>query len=250
MPLLFKRHHFRSDVIFDRGGDSDGDGHCDNDDPFPARASTGDRDQDGTVDGQDSDNDNDGIPDASDTCRGKAGPNTDSDGDGRGDICDNCPDVYNPNQLDSTEGTGDNYGDACDACPDYLNECVGIGCSDPSDDQNGDRIPTDCQCGDTNLDGFLLSNDASAIFGCGSNPLTCPQPPRPPDADAAPHDKTKSYGGRWDTNLDSFLLSNDASAIFGLPSAGEEWKAQCGFRPNQGVLGLNGVRPPPALSGP
>ncbi|MBS0171756.1 MAG: thrombospondin type 3 repeat-containing protein [Nitrospira sp.] len=81
------------------GGDSDGDGIPNCDDPCP---------YDPTPTG---DSDGDGVGDACDNCPNV--PNTnqhDADGDGVGDVCDNCPFVANPDQTDSN---GDGVGDAC-----------------------------------------------------------------------------------------------------------------------------------------
>ncbi|MBS0171503.1 MAG: thrombospondin type 3 repeat-containing protein, partial [Nitrospira sp.] len=81
------------------GGDSDGDGIPNCDDPCP---------YDPTPTG---DSDGDGVGDACDNCPNV--PNTnqhDADGDGVGDVCDNCPFVSNPDQTDSD---GDGVGDAC-----------------------------------------------------------------------------------------------------------------------------------------
>jgi hypothetical protein len=133
-----------------------------------------------------------------------------------------------PSCKDSDGDTVCDEDDPCDFYPNTL-PINGGGPTDPNGDANGDGIPNECQCGDTNGDGFLLSNDASSIFACGGDPLGCAT--APPDADLPPHDPNKTYGGLWDTNLDGFLLSNDASAIFGLPGLGEEYKAQCGRRP-------------------
>ena len=85
--------------------------------------------------------------------------------------------MYNPNQTDSSEGVGDNYGDACDACPAFLNSCNGAGCSAAGgNDANGDRVPTDCQCGDPNDDGLVDFQDVGCFGNCfvgGTLPPGC-----------------------------------------------------------------------------
>ncbi|HVX91228.1 MAG TPA: thrombospondin type 3 repeat-containing protein, partial [Candidatus Paceibacterota bacterium] len=81
------------------GGDSDGDGIPNCDDPCP---------YDPTPTG---DSDGDGVGDACDNCPNVSNTDQhDSDGDGVGDVCDNCPFVSNPDQTDSND---DGIGDAC-----------------------------------------------------------------------------------------------------------------------------------------
>ena len=84
-----------------QGGDSDGDGICDNQDNCDFTSNPGQADSDG-----------DGIGDACDNnnnpCANQGG---DSDGDGICDNQDNCDFTSNPGQADSD---GDGIGDACD----------------------------------------------------------------------------------------------------------------------------------------
>ncbi|MEM9920318.1 MAG: thrombospondin type 3 repeat-containing protein [Bacteroidota bacterium] len=74
----------RPDPCAGQGGDSDGDGICDNQDNCPQKSNS---DQ--------ADNDHDGV----------------------GNLCDNCPNEVNPGQQDSD---GDGIGDACDTPPTSL----------------------------------------------------------------------------------------------------------------------------------
>ena len=151
----------------------------------------------------------------------------DTDGDTIPDIADPCPRFANTLPI--------NGGGSCDAVPPDK--------PDPNADCNNDGIPNECQCGDTNGDGKLLSNDAAAILGCGNDPFCVVAPP---DADLSPHDINKTYGGLWDTNYDQRLLSNDAAAILQLPNLGQAYRARCGRRPGDpnAPPGLTGVPPP------
>ena len=59
------------------------------------------------------DTDGDGICNDVDNCDNTSNANqSDGDGDGIGDVCDNCPMVVNPNQADSN---GNGTGDACES---------------------------------------------------------------------------------------------------------------------------------------
>ncbi len=91
------------DPCANQGGDSDGDGVCDNQDNC-----------DFTYNPNQADSDGDGIGDACDTVDPCANQGGDSDGDGVCDYQDNCDFTYNPNQADSD---GDGIGDACDQSP-------------------------------------------------------------------------------------------------------------------------------------
>jgi hypothetical protein len=68
------------------------------------------------------DTDGDGVCDDGDNCPGAGNPDqVDSDGDGIGDECDNCSALANPDQADIDE---DHYGGICDVCPaDPTNTC-------------------------------------------------------------------------------------------------------------------------------
>jgi hypothetical protein len=127
------------------GGDSDGDGVCNNQDncEFAFNPNQVDSDNDGVGDVCDNcpatfnpnqadsdgdgvgdvcetspcannggDSDGDGICNDQDNCDFASNPNqVDSDNDGVGDACDNCANTYNPNQVDSDN---DGVGDACE----------------------------------------------------------------------------------------------------------------------------------------
>jgi hypothetical protein len=68
--------------------------------------------------GHGGDTDGDGICDDVDNCPNTYNPDQkDSDGDGIGDVCDNCPSVFNPDQLDRY-GLG--KGDACSGVADEI----------------------------------------------------------------------------------------------------------------------------------
>jgi hypothetical protein len=111
------------------GGDSDGDGVCNDVDncDFASNPNQADSDNDGVGDVCDNcpntynpnqtDSDNNGIGDACETnpCANNGG---DSDGDGICNNQDNCDFTSNPNQADSD---GDGVGDACDNCPNTFN---------------------------------------------------------------------------------------------------------------------------------
>ena len=151
-----------------QGGDSDGDGICDNQDncDFTANPDQADNDGDGignacddTPNGpcgnQGGDSDGDGICDNQDNCDFTANPDqADNDGDGIGNACDdtpngpcgnqggdsdgdgicdnqdNCDFTANPNQADND---GDGIGNACDDTPNGP-------CSNQGGDSDGDGI--------------------------------------------------------------------------------------------------------------
>jgi hypothetical protein len=140
------------DPCWNKGGDTDGDGVCQDEDNCPDAANEDQADQDGDGSGDvcDPDDDGDGIEDESDNCPLAPNPGqADEDADGLGDACDacpadpdddadadgvcgdvdNCPAEPNPDQADADE---DGAGDACDPCP-----------LDPEDDADADGV-----CGD------------------------------------------------------------------------------------------------------
>ncbi len=96
----------------------------------------GDRDGDGTSNGEDN------CPDQENPCQ------EDADYDWAGDVCDNCPDDYNPDQADSN---GDGAGDVCDNCPNEANgdqadtdgDSIGDVCDNCPDDYNPDQADSD-----------------------------------------------------------------------------------------------------------
>jgi hypothetical protein len=111
------------------GGDTDGDGVCDDNDNCPdvPNSDQSDADEDGfgnvcdncpnVANSDQADFDGDGIGDACDNCLDAANSDQlDSDSDSIGDLCDNCPDDPNPGQED-VDSNG--VGDVCDACLDY-----------------------------------------------------------------------------------------------------------------------------------
>lgn len=142
----------------------------------------GDRDCDGTTDGEDADDDGDWVPDARDNCPSL--PNSwqvDTDGDGAGDTCDgdddgdtvadtddNCALVANTTQSDAD---GDGRGDVCDDddgdrvldgednCPADANPV--------QEDTDGDGRGDACD-DDDDADGVLDANDNCRTT---SNPL-------------------------------------------------------------------------------
>ncbi len=109
------------DPCADLGGDTDGDGLCDDDDPCPLTAEN-DADGDGICGDDDNcptvsnsaqlDGDTDGLGDACDACPNDA--TNDGDGDGVCTDVDNCPRLANTDQSDQD---GDGAGDLCDVCP-------------------------------------------------------------------------------------------------------------------------------------
>jgi hypothetical protein len=154
------------DYCANKGGDSDSDGWCDQEDACPNDADTDRPDSDG-----------DGIPDACDLCPNDPTPTVDTDGDGMGDACD--PDDDQDSCLDGT-----------DQNPTEANPVVGTivypNC-DPSsvsvtayegDDSDGDGIKN-CEDPDDDNDGIPDETDACPLvkgIGCiqtgGSCPLT------------------------------------------------------------------------------
>jgi hypothetical protein len=92
------------------GGDSDGDGICDNKDNCPSVSNPDQKDSNGN-----------GIGDA---CDGPCAPEGgDSDGDGICDDKDNCPSVSNPEQKDSN---GNGIGDVCEPAPGSGKTCKDV----------------------------------------------------------------------------------------------------------------------------
>ncbi len=91
------------------GGDTDGDGVCNDNDNCPSIANAGQTNGDG-----------DTLGDACDNCPTVTNEaQTDGDVDTVGDACDNCPTVANTNQADGAAGLEippDGVGDACDNC--------------------------------------------------------------------------------------------------------------------------------------
>ena len=104
--------------------DSDGDGHRDAADAFPADpAEWADGDGDGVGDNADkfpadpaesADTDGDGVGNNADRFPNDPAETSDSDGDGVGDHGDNCPNTANAGQADRD---GNGRGDACDVPP-------------------------------------------------------------------------------------------------------------------------------------
>ena len=85
------------------GGDSDGDGICNNNDNCPNIANPNQADAN-----------NNGIGDACETVNPCAAQGGDSDGDGICNNNDNCPNTANPNQTDANNN---GIGDACETPP-------------------------------------------------------------------------------------------------------------------------------------
>ena len=140
------------DPCADRGGDSDGDGICDDDEDACADLG-GDVDGDGvcgdddncptTSNSDQADTDDDGIGDACDPACDDLGGDVDGDG-----VCgntDNCANTYNPDQADTDD---DGIGDACDpACDDLGGDVDGDGVCGNTDNcantYNPDQADTD-----------------------------------------------------------------------------------------------------------
>lgn len=136
------------------GGDTDGDGVCDDSDICADGDDTVDTDGDGTPDACDVcpdfddmiDSDGDGIPDGCDTPGDTGAPidtappvdsgidcggtDTDTDGDGVFDLCDICEDGD-----DMIDTDGDGTPDDCDLCPET---------ADDGTDSDEDSIPDAC----------------------------------------------------------------------------------------------------------
>jgi hypothetical protein len=120
------------------GGDTDGDGICNDIDNCPDDANADQADED-----------EDGIGDFCDNCVTDANPGQlDADIDGIGDVCDNCLNVSNPDQDDFDE---DGVGDACDNCPDEYNP--------GQEDSNGNGIGDACDFEDSDGDGIADADD-------------------------------------------------------------------------------------------
>ncbi len=126
------------------GGDTDGDGVCNDEDNCP-----------GTPNADQADSDNDGVGDVCDTvdpCENLGG---DTDGDGVCDDEDNCPDTPNADQADSDN---DGVGDVCDTvdpCDNLGGDTDGDGvCDDedpcPDDPLNDCEITPPCSSNATN----------------------------------------------------------------------------------------------------
>ena len=166
------------------GGDSDGDGVCDNIDICIGGDDNVDDDGDGVPNfcdacpgGNDNaDSDGDGVADFCDACptdpekitAGQCGcgvADTDSDNDGTADCIDNCINTPNASQLDTD---GDGQGDVCDLDDDN------DGCLDTDDpnplvasvDTDGDGLADVCDNDDDN-DGI---SDVDEL-ACGSDPI-------------------------------------------------------------------------------
>jgi len=101
-----------------RGGDSDGDGVCDNDDNCRFTSNPNQADNDGDGIGNVCDATPNGNP-----CANQGG---DSDGDGICDNQDNCDFNFNPDQADND---GDGIGNACDDTPNGGGGGGGLDCN-------------------------------------------------------------------------------------------------------------------------
>jgi hypothetical protein len=165
------------------GGDTDGDGVCDDADNCPnvANPDQSDFDSDGIGDVCDADSDGDGIADGLDNCQFSLNPDqSDADFDGLGDVCDddpdgdgviemdNCPLVPNQFQEDTDlDGTGDDCdedddndgicdvglsGESCNAGPDNCSTIVNPDQANLDNDSFGDAC-------DADTDGDGIDND-------------------------------------------------------------------------------------------
>ncbi|MCB9663514.1 MAG: lamin tail domain-containing protein [Alphaproteobacteria bacterium] len=142
------------DPCVNKGGDSDGDGVCDDDDPCPTIKNDNDTDGDGVCDSVDpcpldnpDDSDGDGVCDSNDACPNDA--LDDSDGDGVCDSDDPCP----KDRLDDRDGDG--VCDSDDPCPldnpddpDGDNICSS---DDPCPNNAGSSDSSDCDTGETGV---------------------------------------------------------------------------------------------------
>ena len=156
------------DHCADKGGDSDHDGWCDEEDACPFSANT-----------FRSDADNDGVPDACDLCPNDPVPSpVDTDGDGAGDVCD--PDDDNDTCLDNA-----------DQNPKQANPVVGTiiypNCTPSSgpvtayegNDPDGDGIKS-CKDSDDDNDGVPDQKDQCPVTTgsvCLESGETCPREP-------------------------------------------------------------------------
>ena len=186
------------DACYMQGGDSDGDGQC--------------NDSDSCLNDPNNDSDGDGVCGDVDNCPNASNPDqANADGDSAGDICDGCP-SHSPQTADSdsdSDGTldcndscpnddtrttdsdtdGDGTPDCNDACPNDANKTVAgqCGCGNPDTDSDSDGTADCVDCGDGILvgaeqcdDGNLTSADGcsalcaiEAGYSCTGQPSVC-----------------------------------------------------------------------------
>ena len=77
------------------------------------------------------DTDGDGVCNDNDNCPHVKNDQTDGDEDGVGNACDTCPNDHNPGEGQTLNSDGDRYPDACDNCPYVANN------DQKDDDDNG-----------------------------------------------------------------------------------------------------------------
>ena len=112
---------------------------------------------------------------------------------------------------------------------------MGPGCTAANgNDNNFDRIPNGCQCGDFNVDGLLGFDDAQCAVNCflgggvAALPCVCPTPVA-------------------DTQNDGLFGFDDATNALNAFLSGINFTMTCSARPGTVPGVLDGVPPPPLI---